>query len=187
MRVEETKILVGLNIGRIVLLVILTIAIIASIVVLIVLLIKRNKEKNVIRQVADPFEEFKTEMYSPGGASYNYGNGGTTVQLFNEIRKVKLTLTDVNMPAKRYTAFINNKIVIGRSATKADICIDYDPFISGTHCAIEMRNGRFYLIDLQSSNKTYMNNKQVLSEVEISSGCIISMGRVSLRVEMSIV
>ena len=91
------------------------------------------------------------------------------------------------MPARRYTAYIDRRIIIGRSAEKANICIDYDPFISSTHCAIEMRNGRFYLIDLQSSNKTYVNNKQVLSEVEINSGCIISIGRVSLHVEMSIV
>lgn len=176
--IEETKILWVLWI--------LIVAFIVSSIVVIVLCIKKEKEKNVIREIADPFEDSKTEMYSTERLSYNYG-GGTTVQLFNEIRKVKLTLTDVNMPARRYTAYLNNRIIIGRSAAKADICIDYDPFISGTHCAIEMRNGRFYLIDLQSSNKTYMNNNQVLSEVEISSGCIISMGRVSLRVEMSIV
>ena len=176
--IEETRILWVIWI--------LIAAFIVSSIVVIVICIKKEKEKKVIREIADPFEDSKTEMYSTERMGYDY-NRGSTVQLFNEVRKVKLTLTDVNMPARRYTAYLDNRIIIGRSAAKANICIDYDPFISGTHCAIEMRNGRFYLIDLQSSNKTYMNNNQVLSEVEISSGCIISLGRVSLHVEMSIV
>lgn len=165
--------------------IILAVAIVVAIVVLIVLLVKKKKEENAIKEIANPFDDVKTEMYPTQKLEYDYDRGAT-VQLFSEIRKIKITLTDVNMPSRRYTAHMSKRIVIGRAASKADICIDYDPFISGAHCAIEMRNGRFFLIDLQSSNKTYMNNKQVLSEVEISSGCIIQMGRVSMRVEMSI-
>ena len=105
--------------------------------------------------------------------------------LFNGNKKVKVTLTDINMPARSYTTYIERRIVIGRSAANTDICIDYDQSVSGKHCAIEMRNDKFYLIDLQSSNKTYLNESQVLSEVEISSGSVIKMGRVRMRVEMS--
>lgn len=163
------------------------VVVIASVVaVVIASVIKKKKEDNVIREVTDPFEDSRTEMISVERPAYNYDRG-TTVQLFNEVRKVKLTLTDVNAPARRYTAYMNKRIVIGRSAAKADICIDYDPFISSTHCAIEMRNGRIYLMDLQSSNKTYVNNNQVISEVEISSGCMIQIGHVCLHVEVSIV
>ena len=161
MIIEEIKI-VGVFLG------ILAAGIVILAVVLLVLAIKKKKEDNVIREIADPFENTKTEMFSVERPIYDYDRG-TTVQLFNQQpRKVKLILTDINMPARRYTAYIDRRIIIGRSAEKANICIDYDPFISSTHCAIEMRNGRFYLIDLQSSNKTYVNNKQVLSEVEIN-------------------
>ena len=179
MIIEETKIVI-------IILCIPIAAIVAFAIAMIILYIKKKKEENVIREIADPFENTKTEMFSVERSVYNYDRG-TTVQLFNEVRKAKLTLTDVNMPARRYTAYMNKRIIIGRSAAKADICIDYDPFISSTHCAIEMRNGRIYLMDLKSSNKTYVNNNLVISEVEISSGCIIKMGRVSMHVEVSIV
>lgn len=159
---------------------------IVIIAVVTALIIKKKKEENAIKEITNPVEDVKTEMILEKSHGYDYERG-TTVQLFNQPRKVKLTLTDINMQGKRYTAYMDKRIIIGRNASKADICIDYDPFISGTHCAIEMRNGRFYLIDLQSSNKTFMNNNQVWSEVEISSGCIIGMGRVSLHVEMSVV
>lgn len=166
--------------------IVIAVIIVVVIIIAVVTLLKKKKEKNIIKEIVNPVEDAKTEMILEKRQGYDYERG-TTVQLFNQPRKVKLTLTDINMQGKRYTAYMDKRIIIGRNSSKADICIDYDPFISGTHCAIEMRNGRFYLIDLQSSNKTFMNNNQVWSEVEISSGCIISMGRVSLHVEMSVV
>ena len=74
--------------------------------------------------------------------------------------------------------------MIGRLAAQCDICIDYDRSVSSRHCAIEKRGERFFLIDLQSSNGTFLNESKVLSEVEIYSGSIIKMGRVEMRVEM---
>ena len=102
-----------------------------------------------------------------------------------KIKKVKIILTDINNPSKSFAACIEHKIVVGRTAAVTDICIDYDKSVSGRHCAIEKRNNKFYLVDLGSSNKTYLNENLVLSEVEISSGSIIRMGRVKMRVEMS--
>ena len=129
----------------------------------------------------DPVVSDKTEMVEDNPRI----DSGETVLLFDGDKKVKRTLTDINTPARSFSTYIDKKIVIGRSAGSTDICIDYDQSVSGKHCAIEMRNNRFYLIDLQSSNKTYLNENQVLSEVEISSGSVIKMGRVRMRVEMS--
>ena len=54
--IEETKILWVLWI--------IIVAFIVSSIGVIVLCIKKEKEKNVIREIADPFEDSKTEMYS---------------------------------------------------------------------------------------------------------------------------
>lgn len=162
------------------------IAIITVVIVLVIRYIKKKLEEDKFKKIEDPFKHDpvvsdKTEMVEDNPRI----DSGETVLLFDGDKKVKITLTDINTPARSFTTYIDKKIVIGRSAGSTDICIDYDQSVSGKHCAIEMRNNRFYLIDLQSSNKTYLNENQVLSEVEISSGSVIKMGRVRMRVEMS--
>ena len=154
--------------------------------ILISRVLKKKKIDKEISEVTDPFKDIPVEADVTEMVSDNYvSDGEGTVMLFNGNKKVRITLTDINMPARSYTTYIERRIVIGRSATNTDICIDYDQSVSGKHCAIEMRNDKFYLIDLQSSNKTYLNESQVLSEVELSSGSVIKMGRVRMRVEMS--
>ena len=88
-------------------------------------------------------------------------------------------------PARSFSRRIDNRIVIGRSRARTDICIDYDNSVSGQHCAIELRGNQFYLIDLQSSNGTYVEGNRVLSDIEIRSGCVIRLGNIHLSVEIS--
>lgn len=162
------------------------IAIIVTVIILLVRFLKKRKQEKDIVETEDPLvDDLSDNIHTEIVNDYSGNTGEGTVLLFDGIKKVKITLTDINTPARSFTTFIERKIVIGRSAANTDICIDYDQSVSGKHCAIEMRNDRFYLIDLQSSNKTYLNEIQVLSEVEISSGSIIRMGRVRMRVEMS--
>lgn len=162
------------------------IAIMVTIIILVVRFIKKKKQEKEIVEIADPFKNELTETFPTEVVNDNPRSGGEgTVLLFDEIKKVKITLTDIDTPARSFTTDINGRIVIGRSASSTDICIDYDQSVSRKHCAIEMRNDKFYLIDLQSGNKTYLNENQVLSEIEISSGSVIKMGRVRMRVEMS--
>ena len=181
---SESKGMIVLILAAILFVTVIVVVIVVS--VLVVKFIKKKQQEIEFKEVSDPFinnlvESVPTEMVIDSPRS----SGEGTVLLFDGIKKVKITLTDINTPARSFATYIDNRIVIGRSATSTDICIDYDQSVSGKHCAIEMRNDRFYLIDLQSSNKTYLNENQVLSEVEISSGSIIKMGRVRMRVEMS--
>lgn len=68
---------------------------------------------------------------------------------------------------------------IGRSSDCSIVLNDL--LISDKHCQI-MRVGDIWRIrDLGSTNKTYLNGLQVVSQTDIADGDIISLGRVELR------
>lgn len=192
MVLEEKGTEVNTNVGNNSRRIVICVLIIVSIIVAITLIIfgarfmKKKQQEKEIKVISDPFVNDGTEISQTELVGiYPKKEGDGTILLFDGMKKVKITLTDLNTPARSFSTYIDKRIVIGRSASSTDVCIDYDQSVSGKHCAIEMRNDRCYLIDLQSSNKTYLNENLVLSEVEISSGSILKMGRVRMRVEMS--
>ncbi len=170
----------------IVLAAIVVVAAITLAVFLILYLMNKKKKANVFLETEDPFQksmdEGKTELFVE--TPLQQQSDGSTIQIWNQGRSYVITLTDVSAPARSYQKPIHDRLVIGRLAAQCDICIDYDRSVSSRHCAIEKRGERFFLIDLQSSNGTFLNESKVLSEVEIYSGSIIKMGRVEMRVEM---
>jgi len=78
----------------------------------------------------------------------------------------------------------NKGCIVGRKREFCDVLIDYDKSVSGKHCQITTKNGKFYIADLQSSNGTYVNNNKIISEIEISSGTVIRLGNLQLRFEV---
>lgn len=65
--------------------------------------------------------------------------------------------------------------VIGRGE-ECDIKI-LDPMISRRHCQIERtRNNDFYIKDLKSTNKTFVNKKVIEDLVELKAGDMIGIG-----------
>lgn len=94
-----------------------------------------------------------------------------------------ITLTDRMDPSKQFMKPLHHPIIIGRSSS-ADIMIKYDKSISGKHCLIKEENGRFFIQDMGSANKTKLNGEVILSETELSSGDVITLGRVEMMVRM---
>ncbi len=95
-----------------------------------------------------------------------------------------IVLTDIHSPVKSFQAPIRSSVVIGRKQDMCGIVIDYDKSVSGKHCEIRIKDGKFFINDLQSANGTYVNGCKVLTEIEIFSGNIIKMGRLELRFEV---
>lgn len=182
--------------------VVLAIIILIVIILLAVKMAKQKKEENEFKEVeyVEPVIEEPENTYNindrrkaravqdDGEESTQmlwddfYGEGAGLVRARE--RDISVTLTDIDSPARSFTKSITDRLVIGRSKNRTDICIEYAPSVSSVHCAIEFRAGKFYLIDLQSSNGTFINGSRVLSEIEITSGCIMVLGNVKLRVEM---
>lgn len=107
--------------------------------------------------------------------------GGTRL-LFQQESMHDVVLEDRSNPAKFFRTACRDRLVIGRSANVCDLVIDYDNSISGKHCEFFLRDERWYVRDLKSSNGTMVNGQKVYQELEIQSGDILKLGLLEFRV-----
>ncbi len=108
-----------------------------------------------------------------------------TVLLWNDAAPhvYQMTLTDIHASSHFFQMPLRGVIVIGRKQGVCGLTIDYDMSVSGRHCEISERDGKFYISDLQSSNGTYVNDLKITTETEITTGSIIRMGKLEFRFE----
>lgn len=64
---------------------------------------------------------------------------------------------------------------VGRSAKSCDYVITDNSTISNRHIEIRSENGKFYLNDLNSTNKTYVAGREIHSEIELESDMWIKL------------
>lgn len=110
------------------------------------------------------------------------GETGGTRLLFQQDGMHDVVLEDRSNPAKFFRTACRDRLVIGRSANVCDLVIDYDNSISGKHCEIFLREERWFVRDLKSSNGTMVNGQKVYQELEIHSGDILKLGLLEFRV-----
>jgi len=91
----------------------------------------------------------------------------------------RLIVTPHGKPSINYV-FNNNKVLVGRS-NLADICIE-DRFVSNAHVLILLYSDSLVLLDLNSSNGTYVNSVRLRTTV-LASNDIISLGHYRIKVE----
>ena len=103
-----------------------------------------------------------------------------TVQIEDEEKTVQydeektVQLEEVRIRIAKLTRLSNNETVhidksiykIGKSAT-CDFIIGGNPTISRQHAEIRARNDEFYFVDLESLNKSFINNNQALPNQEV--------------------
>lgn len=70
------------------------------------------------------------------------------------------------------TRITRNEFVVGKERSKVDYCIADNSSISRRHAKIMARGGRYYLVDLGSTNCTYVNGAKSApnTETEITNG-----------------
>ncbi|HOJ63153.1 MAG TPA: FHA domain-containing protein [Spirochaetota bacterium] len=72
------------------------------------------------------------------------------------------------------------KVIIGRSE-KSDFCIK-DPLISKEHCLITVTEDcKFFIEDLNSTNSTFVNGKEIKKKTQIFYGERIVIGETIIR------
>jgi hypothetical protein len=71
---------------------------------------------------------------------------------------------------------------LGRSPTNTIVLVD--TFCSQEHALVTWRGGQWWLEDRDSSNGTRLNNELIEEPVVISSGDVIGIGRVELKLEL---
>jgi type II secretory pathway predicted ATPase ExeA len=116
----------------------------------------------------------------------DYGVGASaasTVMADTEIVKQpslpRLIITPHGKPPINYV-FNNKKVLVGRSDL-ADICIE-DRFVSNAHVLLLLYSDSLVLLDLNSSNGTYVNSVRLRTTV-LASNDIISLGHYRIKVE----
>jgi hypothetical protein len=71
---------------------------------------------------------------------------------------------------------------LGRSPTNS-IVLD-EPFCSQEHALVTRRGGQWWLEDRNSSNGTLLNDEPVREPVVVSTGDVIGIGQILLKVEL---
>lgn len=165
-------------------------AIVLAAIVVVVIVIVKKKKKSSFEPITDdildqmnrikPSDDEKTELVGLNRPS----DDDSTFMIWNSGTSYDVVLTDVHSPTKSFQAPLRSSVVIGRKQDACGIVIDYDKSVSSRHCEIKVRDGRFYITDLQSSNHTYVNDCIVSSEIEIFSGNILRLGRLELKFEV---
>jgi hypothetical protein len=72
---------------------------------------------------------------------------------------------------------------IGRAFTNT-VQLDF-AVVSATHAAIMLRQGRWWIEDLRSSNGTALNAFKIEGSVILSQGDVITIGGIELRVDLT--
>lgn len=109
----------------------------------------------------------------------------TGIGLVSSGRKAKagaftLTVEQGPGPLKGTTVAVEGVIVIGRSPG-ADIVVS-DDFVSSKHARVFPSGAQAVIEDLGSTNGTLLNGKRITSPVHLSTGDIVDVGSVRLKV-----
>jgi hypothetical protein len=188
---EEVVVEPESNTNNTLIIVIAVIMVIVIVAVVLIVVIIMKKKKKVDFEQAD--EATLIKFANSGSESYGAtelvdsirdSNDSNTVAVLDQISTYQLVLTDVNSPSRSFHVPLNNLVTIGRRADMCNIVLDYDKSVSGRHCEISARGGKFYVKDLQSKNGTFINNSKVLSETEIFSGNMLRIGRLDMKFEV---
>ncbi|KXK62389.1 MULTISPECIES: FHA domain-containing protein [Micromonospora] len=89
-----------------------------------------------------------------------------------------LTVTSGPMRGASFRVRIG-PLVIGRAPT-ADVVVD-DPHLSRRHAAVRQADGGVALVDLGSTNGTWLNGRRVSGVEHLADGDVIRAGRTELR------
>lgn len=128
---------------------------------------------------APPAERITEKL---GGAAESYAGGGSkTVRLWTQKSTCVVTLEDIRNPDRIYQTTIEQSLTIGANPD-SDICVDYDRTVSRRQCEIFLENGELYLINHSRSNLTELRGQIVNQKTKLTSGDIIKMGLVEMRI-----
>ena len=96
-----------------------------------------------------------------------------------------LTIEVISGPMKgRCNSFDSLPISIGRLLNN-NFPLPLDPHVSKAHCSIFQNQKEIYLIDLNSTNGTYLNGKSIESSVLLRNGDLIIVGKTAVKCEIT--
>ena len=169
------------------------VTVVAAIVIVcaIVLLVLQKIMKNSKTKEKAPDKKKKKEVVAAAAVQ----SDEPTVMLQEEEHTMFLpqndagyivVLKDKNEPDKIFRYPLMDRVVIGRkNEPDVNIVLNYDSSVSGRHCEITISGDHFYVEDLHSSNKTYLNGEIVEGRMEFQPGSNLRIGRLEMVVDIA--
>ena len=87
-----------------------------------------------------------------------------------------INLIDENDLSKSISFYLKNELVVGRNPQKSQVIIADDPTVSSKHCKFYVFDDKVYLMDLGSTNGTFVNGKLIEYAVCLKVGDKIAIG-----------
>lgn len=87
-----------------------------------------------------------------------------------------ITLRSAMHPKQKYSYHLKGCMVIGRDTALCDIAFSDNPTVSGRQCRLYTEDHQVWLMDLEGTNITYVNNEKVTKDMIVHSGDVISFG-----------
>ena len=105
-------------------------------------------------------------------------SGNTEMLGFGNGHQSTIILRDTSNPSTEFRAPIADRMVIGRApASDIQTVLEFDAAVSARHCEIIKKGSLYFINDLHSSNKTYYNDMEVMAEMPIMSGGVVTIGK----------
>jgi pSer/pThr/pTyr-binding forkhead associated (FHA) protein len=80
------------------------------------------------------------------------------------------------------TVEVSGSTVVGRGSD-SDVQLDGDDFASSRHARLESRADGTWVVDLESTNGTFVNGKAVTQPTRLRPGDVVRVGRTEFRLE----
>lgn len=169
-------------------LIVLISVLLVAVVVLLTCIIRTGK-KEIIQEikVADGERDKRIRRVGPKKEKEEEVHSNLTKKLWyhtvqGDNREVSLLIRDVIKPDKIYRRTLQDYLIIGRR--QGDIHIEYDKYISSPHCEFSYEDGILYVRDLESTNGTYLDGKEITKKTVVVNGSIVKLGKTELKVEV---
>lgn len=100
------------------------------------------------------------------------------------VRDVQMKLVALNAPIRIELVITKNEFDIGKKADLVDGVIGFNKMISRSHCRVIKSDSQYFIMDLQSSNGTYVNHVRIQPYEQhlIKGGDIISLANSDFQV-----
>jgi hypothetical protein len=109
-----------------------------------------------------------------------------TIMLMPENSLWSIKLKDIRNN-RIFVKELGNELILGRVGNGTDqsrIVIDYETSVSKRHCRIYIKNKDVYIMDMGSSNHTFVNDQMIEDEHLLKDGDVIGIGNLKLEVSL---
>ncbi|WP_054742775.1 FHA domain-containing protein [Cellulosilyticum ruminicola] len=89
---------------------------------------------------------------------------------------IEINLIDINDLSKSVSFYLKHELIVGRNPQKSQVVIADDPTVSSKHCKFYAFDDKVYLMDLGSTNGTFVNGKPIEYAVVLNIGDKIAIG-----------